>query len=195
LYAYIYMYRPFKSYNQWFGRDNTMNKIREATIDDTAQVFLLASELATSFVVEYKAFSKSFEHCIHNESSLVLVAEDGEEIIGYLLGYDHYAFFSNGRITGTEEIFVKPEHRGSGIGKALMNKCEKWAKERFSTLSIVVTRRASEFYKSIGYEESAIYFKKDLTRIAEQNAGVDQRFRCAPSPTTQLNVIRCKFIH
>lgn len=146
-----------------------MSSIRRASRDDLEPVFRLASELATSFDVDRERFSRSFKHCISDESSLVLVAEEGKRIVGYLLGYDHYAFFANGRVTRTEEIYVMPEYRGSGVGRALMNECEAWAREREATLSMVVTRRASAFYKSLGYEESATYFKKTITESPEQS--------------------------
>ncbi len=139
-----------------------MIKIRKASEKDSEQVFHLACALATSFKVDRKAFEHSYMICIAEEHSLVLVAESNDKIIGYLLGYDHYGFFSNGRITGVEELFVTPEYRTKGVGKLLMNHSEEWARERGASLVIVVTRRASSFYTRIGYEESATYFRKIL---------------------------------
>ncbi|BBH20130.1 hypothetical protein Back11_14750 [Paenibacillus baekrokdamisoli] len=49
------------------------------------------------------------------------------------------------------------------IGKKLMELVEGRALERGSKLVALATRRASEFYKSIGYDESATYFKKTLS--------------------------------
>ncbi len=137
-----------------------MLEIRKATKSDLEQVFHLASALATSFKVDRAAFECSYLMCIAEDRSLALVAEYNQEIIGYLLGYDHHGFFSNGRIAGVEEIFVKPEHRAKGVGKLLMERSEEWAQERGASLITVVTRRASSFYTAIGYEESATYFRK-----------------------------------
>ena len=135
---------------------------RKTSRTDLEQVFHLASDLATSFKVDRNVFEHSYLTCIAEEHSLVLVAEKNDEIIGYLLGYDHLGFFSNGRITGVEELFVKPEYRANGIGKLLMEHAEEWARERGASLIIAITRRASLFYKQIGYEESASYFLKIL---------------------------------
>jgi hypothetical protein len=43
-----------------------------------------------------------------------------------------------------------------------MELIEGKALERGSKLVALATRRASDFYKAIGYEESASYFKKTL---------------------------------
>ncbi|RCW40326.1 hypothetical protein DFP97_1363 [Paenibacillus prosopidis] len=40
---------------------------------------------------------------------------------------------------------------------------EEKAAERGSKLIALATRRAGDFYKAIGYDESAIYFKKALS--------------------------------
>ena len=145
-----------------------MAKIRAASIDDMEQVFLLACDLATSFKVERNKFDKLFQQCLTDQSSLVLVAEENERIVGYLLGYEHNAFFANGGIAGVEELWVVPTYRRNGIGKSLMNECEKWASKRDATLLMVCTRRAGTFYKSIGYEESATYYRKVIKAPVEQ---------------------------
>nr|WP_281271028.1 GNAT family N-acetyltransferase [Paenibacillus prosopidis] len=62
-----------------------------------------------------------------------------------------------------EELFVLDEYRGMKIGKKLMMLIEEKAAERGSKLIALATRRAGDFYKAIGYDESAIYFKKALS--------------------------------
>jgi GNAT superfamily N-acetyltransferase len=130
----------------------------------------MATSLATSFVVDSEVFRESFRTCVGGDSSLVLVAEVDSEAIGYLLGFDHVAFFANGRVAGVEEIYVDPAQRGNGVGKALMLEFEKWAESRDSTQVVVCTRRASEFYSALGYEETATCFRNVLRRTAEQIA-------------------------
>ena len=43
-----------------------------------------------------------------------------------------------------------------------MEAFEAWAKEREVKQIALATRRASDFYKALGYEESAVYFRKLL---------------------------------
>ncbi|MGE6753714.1 GNAT family N-acetyltransferase [Rossellomorea sp. NPDC071047] len=55
------------------------------------------------------------------------------------------------------------EYRGKKIGKHLMAEAENLSKERGSKLVALATRRADRFYESIGYDESAKYFKKHFS--------------------------------
>jgi len=57
---------------------------------------------------------------------------------------------------------VEEAFRRKGIGKMLMDKVEEKSKFNNSKLLALATRRASDFYCSIGFEESATYFKKHL---------------------------------
>ena len=102
-------------------------EIREARPGDVEALLPLAADLATSFTVDPDAFRKSFGQCLREESSIILVAEDDEGLVGYLLGFDHYAFFANGRVAGVEELYVSPGNRRNGIGGALMREFETWA--------------------------------------------------------------------
>ena len=52
--------------------------------------------------------------------------------------------------------------RRQGIGEALMCEFEGWARSRECRLVALATRRAAAFYGAIGYEESAVYFRKVL---------------------------------
>jgi GNAT superfamily N-acetyltransferase len=141
--------------------------IREARPEDCEAVLPLATALATSFVVEPAAFRVSFKEIVSSDSSLVLVAEFDSAAVGYLLGFDHVAFFANGRVATVEEIFVEPARRGTGMGKALMRKFEEWAESRDSAQVVVATRRASAFYLALGYEDTATCFKTVLKEKAQ----------------------------
>jgi len=145
--------------------------IRNARAEDVEALLPMATEFATSFAVDSDAFRNSFEMSLLVDHSLVLIAEVDSTPVGYLLGYDHVAFFANGRVAGVEEIYVTPEHRGKGLGKALMQESERWARDRGAILVIAATRRADSFYRSIGYEESATYFRKIVDENTEQLSG------------------------
>ena len=136
--------------------------IRKAQPEDGDAILPMAAELATSFVVDADAFGVNFHQCLCDDSSLVLVAEIDGLLAGYLLGFDRIAFFANGRVSGVEEIYVKPDLRGKGVGRSLMRKFEEWAECRGAAQVVVCTRRASDFYSSIGYEHTATCFRTVL---------------------------------
>jgi GNAT superfamily N-acetyltransferase len=136
--------------------------IRPAEPGDADAVFGLASALATSFAPQRAAFNTSFASLLSDDSAhLLVVAIDGQ-VVGYCLGFDHFTFYANGRVSWVEEVMVQPDLRGQGIGHALMDAFEDWAKSRDSKLVALATRRAAPFYLALGYEESATYFRKLL---------------------------------
>ena len=55
---------------------------------------------------------------------------------------------------------VREDCRRNGLGRELMSAFERWAMERHSRLITLATRRAAPFYTAIGYEQSAVYFRK-----------------------------------
>jgi len=136
--------------------------IRPAELSDSDALFSLARAFATSFTVERSAFESSFAALLRSPEAFVAVASDGERVVGYLLGFDHHTFYANGRVSWVEEIMVAEEVRRRGVGRQLMKSFEAWARERRSRLVGLATRRAAPFYRSIGYEESATYFRRLL---------------------------------
>jgi GNAT superfamily N-acetyltransferase len=136
--------------------------IRKTEIVDEEDVFSLASRLTTSFKVERVCFSKLFLDILNEDKTDLLIAIDSERPIGYILAFQHPAFYANGDVTWVEELYVDEAYRGKGIGKKLMESVELISKKRGSILVALATRRAGDFYKAIGYEESAAYFKKRL---------------------------------
>ena len=82
------------------------------------------------------------------------IAEWGGEPVGFAVWFVNYSTFSGRHGIYLEDLFVRPAHRGKGIGKALLvhlaRECEangwsrlQWAVLNWNTPSI-------EFYKSLG---------------------------------------------
>ncbi len=144
--------------------------VREALPADADALLPLATELAASFAVDPACFRESFSQCWRDSSSHVVVAIVKSSLVGYLLGFDHFALFANGRVAGVEEIYVCPSHRRRGVGRALMKEFERWAKSRGSAQVVVCTRQASGFYSALGYEETATCFRTILKKEAESGS-------------------------
>lgn len=136
--------------------------VRPATLADSPQVFDLTRQFATSFQPQIEPFEVSFRSLLTQEDARLLVACESDQIQGYLLGFDHYTLFANGRVAWVEEIMIRPDRRRQRLGAELMFDFERWAVARGCALSAVATRRASDFYLALGYQESAAYFRKLL---------------------------------
>jgi GNAT superfamily N-acetyltransferase len=139
---------------------------RPAGPGDADRVAGLASELAMSFPFRRAAFDTSYAALLEGRDSCLLVAAREDDCLGYLLGFRHLTFFANGPVGWVEEVMVRAEHRQAGIGRALMNAFEEWAATQGCALIALATRRAAPFYRALGYQESAAYFRKVLKNDA-----------------------------
>jgi GNAT superfamily N-acetyltransferase len=137
-------------------------QIRPARESDVSQLFSIAQDFATSFEPRLDALESSLRYILSNEAAWLGVAEATDQLVGYLLGFDHFTFYANGRVSWVEEMAVRSDWRRRGIGRALMQQFEGWAKLRGAKLVALATRRAAPFYRALGYEESATYFRKLL---------------------------------
>src|SRR5262249_27370720 len=108
--------------------------IRPATPQDTATICNLIRALA-----EYERLSHLVtldEARIHDHLfgprpfAEVLLAEEGGRIVGFALFFHNYSTFWAKPGIYLEDLFVEPEHRGRGHGKALLAALARLAEER-----------------------------------------------------------------
>lgn len=145
--------------------------IRRATADDRDAVWPLARDFATSFVLEREAFASSYDALLAAADTLLLVAElEPLGIAGYLLANTHLTFLANGRVAWVEEVMVDERTRRSGIGAALMRSAEEWAVAGGAVYLALASRRAGAFYLALGYEDSAVFYKRTLSDGASGSA-------------------------
>ena len=140
--------------------------IRAARQDDNEQVWPLTRAFATSFRPERAAFDAAWAQLIDDPRTLVLVVETAERgIVGYLLGTSHLTFFANGPVVWVEELMVDENNRRSGVGRSLMEHAEEWARSIGAAYLALASRRAGPFYLALGYEDSAVFYKKTLAQL------------------------------
>jgi GNAT superfamily N-acetyltransferase len=135
-------------------------RVRAATTSDADGIWPLVRDFATSFTPDRDAFADILPALVRRDDVLVLVAESGGDVVGYLLAALHPTFFANGPVAGVEEVMVAAAHRRTGIGAALMAEAEKWADARGAGYVSLASRRAGDFYLALGYEDSATFYKK-----------------------------------
>ena len=154
--------------------------IRHAAASDADEVAALAAELAQSFEFSPEKFRASYPALLASGDACLLLAVNEHKAVGYLLGFRHLTFYANGAVAWVEEIVVRGDHHGHGIGRTLMNAFEQWAATQGCVLVALATRRAAPFYRALGYEESAAYFRKVL--LASQAPLADPRCHGRPVP-------------
>jgi GNAT superfamily N-acetyltransferase len=103
---------------------------------------------------------------IDSHDSVVLVADDGGELLGFLTAYQDFHSVRFGYRAWIEDLAVHPDHRSRGIGKTLLDAAKSWARERGAThleLDSAETRTdAHRFYEREGAAYRAISFGWEL---------------------------------
>jgi len=136
-------------------------QIRPAEKRDRDSVFELATAFATKLVPHRPAFDVTFARVLDADGSCLLVAEDVESgLVGYLLGFEHAAFYADGPIGWVEEVMVDEAFRRSGLGRVLIATFDDWCRGRGARFISLATSRAPEFYEAIGFAPTATYFRR-----------------------------------
>jgi GNAT superfamily N-acetyltransferase len=84
----------------------------------------------------------------------VLLAREGPRTVGFALFFQNYSTFLARPGIYLEDLFVEPEYRGRGIGKALLASVAKVAMQRrsgrFEWAVLNWNQPAIDFYQSLG---------------------------------------------
>ncbi|CAB4589512.1 unannotated protein [freshwater metagenome] len=147
--------------------------IRAAHIDDVDEILALIYELAVyeKAPEEAKATREQIIETFFCESPKVfceLVEVDGE-IAGCAIWFHNYSTWLGKHGIYLEDLFVRPQYRGKGYGKALLKYlasiCDERGYGRFQWWVLDWNEPSIEFYKSLGavaMDEWTVY------RVSEQ---------------------------
>jgi GNAT superfamily N-acetyltransferase len=80
-----------------------------------------------------EAAAAALDEAIGSEGSIVLVADDREELVGICTAYLDLHSVRFGPRAWVEDLAVDPERRSEGIGKALLDAAKDWARGRGAT--------------------------------------------------------------
>ncbi len=91
-----------------------------------------------------------------NPAVEALIAEWGDQMAGYALFFHNFSSWRGQRGLFLEDLFVRPELRGRGIGKALFAELRRIARERdcarMEWIVLDWNQTAIAFYRSLGAE-------------------------------------------
>jgi GNAT superfamily N-acetyltransferase len=135
--------------------------IRPATAEDTGEILALIYELALyeKAPEEAKATRELIEDSFFSDQPKVfcdLVEVDGA-IAGCAIWFLNYSTWQGKHGIYLEDLFIRPEHRGNGYGKAMLQHlaaiCAERDYGRFQWWVLDWNEPAIEFYKSLGAVE------------------------------------------
>ncbi len=108
-------------------------RIRTASEDDIPAMAELLHELFSiekDFVPNYAAQTKGLALLLKEGSARVFVAELQREVVGMCTVQVAVSTAAGCRIGKVEDVVVGLDHRGQGIGSALLKALEQWATEQ-----------------------------------------------------------------
>ena len=141
--------------------------LREADLD---AVMRLHRELGwnPAFRADGSTLRQRLSALINEENALLLVAQRGKDVVGYIHGEIVTYLLFAGREMLISEVFVMEDARGHGVGSSLIETMEAEAvKQRCFRISVLNSRERESykrgFYPSLGYEErsaTAVFIKR-----------------------------------
>jgi GNAT superfamily N-acetyltransferase len=138
--------------------DRTTVRIEGATADDVGDVLSMIRSLAEyeRLADQVVATEDGLRESLFgpNPAAEVVLARVGGETVGFALFFHNYSTFLGRKGLYLEDLFVRPEHRGRGYGRALLAHLARLAVARNSgRLEWAVldwNAPAIAFYKSLG---------------------------------------------
>lgn len=121
--------------------------------------------LILRFIKELAAYEKMLDEVVateevlrewifdKNKAEVIFALEDGKEV-GFALFFHNFSTFLGRAGVYLEDLFVLPEHRGKGYGKALLRKLAQITAERgcgrLEWVCLDWNRPSIDFYLSLG---------------------------------------------
>jgi GNAT superfamily N-acetyltransferase len=132
--------------------------IRPATPSDVGALHALIRELALYERLEHQAVGTTEDLRTHlfgtRPYAEALVAEDDGRVVGFALFFHNYSTFLARPGLYLEDLFVLPEHRRKGHGRALLRELARVAVQRrcgrFDWSVLDWNEPAMKFYASLG---------------------------------------------
>lgn len=132
--------------------------VRQARESDVESIHALIVELATyeRSADQVRATPGQLHAALFGAqpAAYALVAEAGDEVVGFALYFRNFSTWNGVHGIYLEDLYVKPEHRGAGHGKALLGALAALAVERgYARLEWAVldwNQPSIAFYRSLG---------------------------------------------
>ena len=139
--------------------------IRKATSDDLESIYLLICELEEQHL-DGELFEIIFLKNINDPHIHYLVAILNNRIVGFLSLHVQHILHHSKPTCELQELNIKCELRGSGIGALLMKEVERIANElnleEIELTTKMHRERAQAFYRNLGYSHTHNKFVKKL---------------------------------
>jgi aminoglycoside 6'-N-acetyltransferase I len=143
--------------------------IKRARIEDAGVLADLAIQMWTGHVLE--DLTEAFRQLAMNDDAVCFIKSVDDKPIGFAqcqLRHDYVEGCETSPVGYLEGLFVAEAFRGTGVAKALLARCEAWAREcgcaEFASDCELTNTQSIAFHKKVGFAEEnrIVCFKKEL---------------------------------
>jgi len=151
-------------------RDFTIRAGRKDDAVEAARLWMRSAEEHTAHDRVYetapgaeKTMRRFLADVANSGYSFLFVAAAGDRTVGFISGELRQGSptFHPRTWASVDDVFVEPEYRNRGMGRALLQSVRDWAQERgadgISLQVAAANARGRKFYEDIGFREISVY--------------------------------------
>lgn len=127
--------------------------IRIARITDSYDIYHI-NKTSLGYDYDFEKQKKKIEAVLNDHKQVIFVADNSEKVIGYIHLVNYDVIYAD-NFKNCLGLAVDNEYKRQGVGSALLNKGEKWARDHGAVgirlCSGMEREKAHDFYLSQGY--------------------------------------------
>jgi GNAT superfamily N-acetyltransferase len=152
------------------GTDFTIRAGRKDDAAEAARLWMRSAEEHTAHDRVYetapgaeKTMRRFLVDVANSGYSFLFVAAAGDRTVGFISGELRQGSptFLPRTWASVDDVFVEPEYRNRGMGRALLQSVRDWAQERgadgISLQVAAANARGRKFYEDLGFREISVY--------------------------------------
>jgi ribosomal protein S18 acetylase RimI-like enzyme len=152
------------------NEDFTIRPGRKEDAAETARLWMRSAEEHTAHDRVYqtapgaeKTMRRFLADVANSGYSFLFVVAAGDRTVGFISGELRQGSptFLPKTWASVDDVFVEPEYRNRGMGRALLQSVQSWAKERgadgISLQVAAANSRGRKFYEDLGFREVSVY--------------------------------------
>ena len=157
-------------YDCFVSKDFTIRPGRKEDAAEAARLWMRSAEEHTSYDRVYetspgaeKTMRRFLAEVANSGYSFLFVAVAGDQTVGFISGELRQGSptFLPKTWASVDDVFVEPEYRNRGMGRALLQSVRAWAQERgadgISLQVAAANSRGRKFYEKLGFREISVY--------------------------------------
>ena len=145
-----------------------MNKnfiVRQAVISDAKDIYYI-NKTSLGYDYDLEKQKAKIQAVLNDSTQVIFVAETNNKVVGFIHLVNYDVIYAD-NFKNCLGLAVDNDYKRNGIGSALLNQAEIWAKENGAVgirlCSGVEREKAHQFYQSQGYEVTKL--QKNIKKI------------------------------